>query len=361
MSSVTDRFKSKLKAALAGEKARTELNGFLKKKVVSDADLVGCFRLYLTGVTEERRVEFDSDTRQCDRAIGYALWSRTIELASDLNGFADLALFTASTARSDPAGKRANLFPPRELMDLPALFLHWDDLAFSSPVDPRPEIEQKSQKKRQEILDARGMISPLPCYAVIDDGQPKLVTEAERNAIEGARPKAKPFMEDALARYVVPVKHSATGAVSWFRDVYVGAGSRDDFRDNLTKILTNEPEGPLSKALLRNGKLVPGGVKGQDATYWAKHPELIQAGHVLSDNAGGPQMLIVMSTHNNQKFSNNLESSAAGVGKPGQLLVEDAYVIQGVAVHRGTAHDLVREGLLDAAVVRNAELIRFVD
>ena len=806
MSSVTNRFISKLKAALASEKARTDLNGFLKEKVLSDADLISCFRLYLSGVTEGRRAKFDSDTHQRDRAIGEALWSRTIDLALDLNGFADLALFTASTARSEPADKRAKFHPPRELTDLPGLFFHWDDLAFTNPVDPRPSIEEKSQKKRQEILDARGVIAPLidayrerngasptlkdllefgyddstlrkefdekvaacnklwrqynsrnsnpvkpsdanlkefdaafesfsnfvgehsdplvffqvlkwtrdlnreevktvgrrverskplwtpawqelyleasfrgvrlaitewnvlavqkakkltgddelfflaplppedqpklqlrlqwgmknikeftDCnttrrrlgrfadysslelldefetvdlenhiatlvaksgdkaakrfvqvastyaafrdkyhvgqdvldaftivwieekngetsvivefhnmnyalfrtndnglerlvrdafwrkmaeiaeqvqqfmlaylqaigllvdvvtaiasagtaggfrqmatafirdklqdkatdevldafhienkavrvvagiavsvgtslvvnratkvdalansldnrgthidvakqrieatgvlddavgtrivpdvpqsalarvekagtkaatrrrYAIIEDGQPKLVTESERNAIESTQPKAKPFMEDVLARYIVPVKYSATGSKSWFREVYVGAGSRQDFRDDLTKILKLEPKGPLSKALLQDGKLLRGGEKGQDAIYWAEHPELIQAGHVLSDNSGGPELLIVMSTHHNQKFSNNLESGAAGVGKPGQLLVEDAYVIQGVAVHRGTAHDLLREGLLDEEVVQKAEIIRFVD
>lgn len=206
-----------------------------------------------------------------------------------------------------------------------------------------------------------GEPGPRRRYAIIEDGRPKLVTEAERNVFESARPKAKPFMEDVIARYVVPVKYSATGAKSWFREVFVGAGSKDDFRNDLTKILNKDPKGPLSQALLKNKKLAPGGEKGHDEIYWAEHPELIEAGHVLSENAGGPDLLIVMSAHHNRKFSKNLETGAAGVGKPGQLLVEDAYVIQGVAVHKGTAHDLVRDGKLDAEVVRQAEIIRFVD
>jgi hypothetical protein len=222
-------------------------------------------------------------------------------------------------------------------------------------------VAGETQSTVEDVKKAATNAGPRRRYAVIDDGKPKLVTEAERNAIESARPKAKPFMEDVLARYVVPVNYSATGAKSWFREVFVGAGSKDDFRNDLTEVLNLDKKGPLSQALLENGKLAPGGLKGQGEQYWAKHPELIQAGHVLSENAGGPDLLVVMSAHHNQKFRINLETGAAGVGKPGQLLVEDAYVIQGVAVHRETAHDLVRADKLDAEVVRQAEIIRFVD
>ena len=162
MSNVTEQFKGKFAAALANKKdALAELNGFLKKEVVADSDLVGCFRLYLTAFSQERRAKLDPDTQQRDRAIGYSLWSRTIELASALNGFADLAPFADSTERGEPADARKNLHPPRALTDLPGLSSHWRDLSFSNPVDPRPEIVGKSEKKRKELRDARTMLSPL--------------------------------------------------------------------------------------------------------------------------------------------------------------------------------------------------------
>jgi hypothetical protein len=71
-------------------------------------------------------------------------------------------------------------------------------------------------------------------------------------------------------------------------------------------------------------------IKFQDAAYWAKRPELIQAGRVLTDNSGGPQMLTVMSTQHNRKLSKNWRLESHWSRQAWRLLVEHAYVIQGV-------------------------------
>jgi hypothetical protein len=116
-------------------------------------------------------------------------------------------------------------------------------------------------------------------------------------------------------------------------------------------LLRRNPEGPLSKALLRaeGHRIVPSNVG--KAEYWKAHPEIFDAGHAKSASARDRDVLVIMSKWQNQgKFSANVE-------RTGDMLLDEAYVIQGFAVHRGTAWDLVDKGLLDRAVVENAERI----
>src|SRR5262245_16042296 len=161
MSAITEQFKAKVKPAFTSEQARADLNGVIKK-VSTDQDMVECFRLYLTVYSPEARARLDSDARQRDRAIGYVLWLRMIDaLASAINGFADLAPALASATRGEPDAKRKTLYPPKTLAQMPEMVAHWADLAFTNPMDPRPEIEKRSIRKQKEIRDTRGMIAPL--------------------------------------------------------------------------------------------------------------------------------------------------------------------------------------------------------
>jgi hypothetical protein len=128
-----------------------------------------------------------------------------------------------------------------------------------------------------------------------------------------------------------PTELRGTRMKSWNPDVYIGT-YKGGFRDNVETLLLKDQQGPLSQKLLRNGEILPANVG--DPTYWKAHPEIFEAGHVRSANVGDKDVLVLMSKWRNEvKFGYEMEQT-------GDIMLDEAYVIQGIAVDRGTAWDL---------------------
>lgn len=142
-----------------------------------------------------------------------------------------------------------------------------------------------------------------------------------------------------------------SGAVevdSWHPSAYVGT---TDDRGKLQRLLNDQPQGDLSKALLEGGSLVP--AKGGKMPFLEQNPQIIELAHVLSRREGGRDVYIVMSKARNQEFGRRLE-------RTGGVFKDDVIVIQGIAIDRITALELVKTGRLRAEVVNKAPVIRLV-
>ncbi len=152
------------------------------------------------------------------------------------------------------------------------------------------------------------------------------------------QPALKP--EWNLADRPTAFRYRSVEARSWRPDAYVGTTGD---RHVVEKILNEDPTGELAIRLLDHGELHP--TKIGDMNYWQAHPELVEMAHVLSKREGGREVYIVMSKARNQTFSGNLE-------RTGGVFLEEAIVIQGIAVDRPTAVALgVPEGVIGRAPV----------
>lgn len=141
-------------------------------------------------------------------------------------------------------------------------------------------------------------------------------------------------------------------AESWLPYAYVGTVGNERGRRTLERLLNQDPDGYLSIALLNSrGKLHTAREKGSDMSHWEAHPEIIEQAHVLTRGAGR-DVYIVMTKARNQRFGNDLE-------RTGDIFKDEAIVIQGIAIDRLSALDLVDKGLLPKSVVEKAQVIRF--
>lgn len=145
-----------------------------------------------------------------------------------------------------------------------------------------------------------------------------------------------------------PTTYGDTGMHSWRNDVYLGT-TQSGYRNNVETILLKDKDGPLSKALLENGKIVPH--NAPTGEFKEAHRELFEAGHARSNLAGDKEVIVLTSAHRNAEFSARFE-------RHGERMSEFAYVIQGIAVEQGTAWELVKYRGLPADVVEKAQVIR---
>jgi len=134
---------------------------------------------------------------------------------------------------------------------------------------------------------------------------------------------------------------------SWRSDAYIGT---TDDRVRYERLLNEDPGGDLSKHLIDNkGKLFPANVGNM--SYWEAHPEAMELAHVLSKREGGRDVYILMTKARNQRFS-ALQERTGGVFK------DETIVIQGIAIDRMSALDLVKKGL-PQSVIDRAPVIKF--
>jgi hypothetical protein len=145
-----------------------------------------------------------------------------------------------------------------------------------------------------------------------------------------------------------PTELAGTKMHSWRSDVYVGT-AQSGYRENVETLLLKDENGPLSKALLEDGKIVP---YQTDAAFRKEHHEMFIAGHVHSKHAADKDVIILTSAERNAGFSAQLESGT------NERFGDFAYVIQGIAVEPGTAWKLVETRGLPRSVVENAPRIR---
>jgi hypothetical protein len=137
---------------------------------------------------------------------------------------------------------------------------------------------------------------------------------------------------------------------SWRKDAFLPTS---DNRQVLERLLNEYVNGDLSKVLLtKDGTLYPAGSRGGNQALWDANPNIIELAHVHSRREGGGEVYVIMSKGRNQRFGAKTE-------RTGGNLLEEAIVIQGVAIDRMTALALVARGL-SAQVVANAPVIRLV-
>jgi hypothetical protein len=134
---------------------------------------------------------------------------------------------------------------------------------------------------------------------------------------------------------------------SWHPDILVGT-SKSQMRDASLGVIKATPDHPMAKVLVK-GRFKNGGKK----TQWEKDARFLQAAHVRSDKEGGKDILVLMSSHHNQRYSTDLERP----GTPGAVILDEVFDIGGIAVHKQTARDLVEQGWLDASVLDGAKTI----
>jgi hypothetical protein len=199
---------------------------------------------------------------------------------------------------------------------------------------------------------------------VAEDALEKTAKELTDTAEEIAEKELKETVERGTANAVEQVVQDAPQFTkiggkrmkSWVRDTLVGT-SAEQFRKNAQAIIRNQPDHPLRKLLDKSGNFMSSTAKGVDQVDWLSNPAFVEAGHVTSRKSGEAEKLILMSTHKNRFLSSTIEHPKGGAAffeLPGQALS-----IGGIAVDLELAADLVRAKLLDAEVLKTAELITF--
>ena len=171
--------------------------------------------------------------------------------------------------------------------------------------------------------------------------------------LAAAQRTAQGLGSKVLGEFNLPDKPTTfrSGAVevdSWHPSAYVGT---TDDRGKLQRLLNDQPQGDLSKALLDGGSLFP--AKGGKMPFLEQNPQIIELAHVLSRREGGRDVYIVMSKARNQEFGRRLE-------RTGGVFKDDVIVIQGIAIDRITALELVKAKRLPAEVVDKAPVINLV-
>jgi hypothetical protein len=139
---------------------------------------------------------------------------------------------------------------------------------------------------------------------------------------------------------------------SWSKRFFLGT-ERSEFRPTVEKILQEDVNGPLSKALLdpATGKLYPGLIpKGGKLADYLHRPEVFQSAHALTRGAG-EEVFVIGSLYKNQRQGNLIEKGFDVAA------TDRAYIIQGIAIDEATANALVKEGRgLTQADLDSAEL-----
>lgn len=151
----------------------------------------------------------------------------------------------------------------------------------------------------------------------------------------------------------VKFRRGTVEADSWSSAAFVGT---NDDRTIWERFLQEDPNGELSQRLLDpNSNPIPSKRtlyrakgKGLDTAYWKEHPEAIELAHVLSKHEGGREVIIVMTKARNQTFGALHEHT-------GGIFLEEAVVIQGIAVDRQSAVDMG----IPASLINNAPVIKF--
>ena len=152
------QFKAKLAPALKSDSAQRELNGFIKKRIQDQRAFLDCLWQFAMGFsTEWEGVEKDRKHRGL--SILYALLVQAIELAAPTNELADFVLYIAASAneaRGGKADKRQFRLPQGEMPEqYPVYASRWSQL----PPDEQRELQARAQKKRQQALDRRTLIT----------------------------------------------------------------------------------------------------------------------------------------------------------------------------------------------------------
>ncbi len=134
---------------------------------------------------------------------------------------------------------------------------------------------------------------------------------------------------------------------SWHPEVLLGTG-QDQMRRAALAIIKANPDHPLAKSLVK-GRFLTGGSK----ETWEADARFLQAAHVRSKKEGGADIIVLMSAHHNQRFAADLERA----GTPGAVLLDEVFDIGGIAMHKQTARDLVKQGWLEPSVLDDAKTI----
>jgi hypothetical protein len=149
----------------------------------------------------------------------------------------------------------------------------------------------------------------------------------------------------------VKFRRGTLEADSWSSAAFVGT---NDNRRPWERFLQEDPNGELSQRLLdpnsnpnpSKRSLYP--ATGGDAAYWKRHPEMMELAHVLSKREGGREVIILMTKSRNRTLSAMHEQTGA-------VFLEEAVVIQGMAVDRLSALELG----IPSSVIDRAPVIKF--
>ena len=183
----------------------------------------------------------------------------------------------------------------------------------------------------------------------------KALVDSLRRELDATRKTLPKLGEKVLGEVNVPAhpttfRQGGLAVESWRNDAFLPTS---DNRQVLERLLNENVNGDLSKVLLtQNGTLYPAGSRGGNQALWDANPNIIELAHVHSRREGGGEVYIVMSKGRNQRFGATTEHT-------GGNRLEEAIVIQGVAIDRMTALALVSRGL-SADVVAKAPVIRLV-
>jgi hypothetical protein len=138
---------------------------------------------------------------------------------------------------------------------------------------------------------------------------------------------------------------------SYFNDFLLG-NDPEVFMSQASKVANASSLGTYSKVLI-NGKFRSSyGTKESD---WRRDGRIMEGGHARSKNLGGKEFVVLMSAKYNRKFAGDIEHPSTG----GAMAIDEAYIIDKIAIHKSTALDLVSQGHLDASAVQNARVISF--
>ena len=143
-------------------------------------------------------------------------------------------------------------------------------------------------------------------------------------------------------------------------EAFVGT-SQDGLRRRAAQIIRSTPGHPLSFLLSPGGDLWPTQQKGQSMPVIIEDPRLVQAGHITSNKAGGPERVMIQLAWTNQRLGATVERTAGAY-------VQDQVVVSigGIAVELGTAlfwdqfsADARRQGVdwLPPGIVANAPIV----
>jgi hypothetical protein len=157
---IVAEFKAKLGPALKSDGAQRELTGFIKKKIQDQRAFLDCLWQFAMGFsTEWERVK--QNEKQRGLALLYTLFGQAIELAASTNELADFVVYVAGLANEMRGGKKDSRpfrLPPGEEPEQYRVYAsRWGQL----PANEQRELQARAQKKRQQRLDRRTLITYL--------------------------------------------------------------------------------------------------------------------------------------------------------------------------------------------------------
>jgi hypothetical protein len=151
----------------------------------------------------------------------------------------------------------------------------------------------------------------------------------------------------------VPVTIGGADVRSRNPDVLVGA-RKEHFRQDVAKVIAARADHPMRAMIdestvgTRQPRFVRPGYKqlgGQGRMEdWRRHPEDWEAGHARSDRSGGVEVIVVQTRYRNQRNSQLHENPKTG---DGEVTMDSAFVVGGIAVEKSSAWDLWEHGFID--------------